>query len=67
MSTSQMMHHLEVRSIPVEEYVLSDVAAYLQTARFDIVKEAEVCTDEILGLKCLHITSSLGIPQGKVG
>lgn len=65
---ARSVHHMEVRQIPVETYVLEDFASYLETAPFRLVADAEVYADpqQLLGLKCRHLTMALGVRQGTV-
>lgn len=61
------MRHLEIRQIPVENIVLTDLAEYVANAPFRKLRGSEVCTDlQLLGLKCMHVTAALGIPRGRV-
>lgn len=63
---ARSVHHMEVRQIPVESHVLEDFASYLETAPFRLVADAEVYADpqQLLGLKCRHLTMALGVRQG---
>lgn len=62
------MRHLQVRQIPVDDYVLEEVALYLESVPFRSVPGAEVYADPLLllGLKCRHLTMALGVRQGTV-
>src|SRR5699024_9956461 len=66
-SSPSAMRHLEIRQIPVENIVLTDLAEYVANAPFRKLRGSEVCTDlQLLGLKCMHVTAALGIPRGRV-